>query len=123
MAISWLTAFKAIPWGDVIAAAPTVAQGAKKLWGAVGRGDAGSAAAPGSLPADAEGRLRTLEAQIAGLQRDNAASSELIKSLAEQNSRLVDAVEILRVRTRALLALCLALAVILAGLALWLLWR
>lgn len=119
MAISWLTAFKAIPWGDVIAAAPTVAQGAKKLWGAVGRGDAGSAAAPGSLPADAEGRLRTLEAQIAGLQRENAASSELIKSLAEQNSRLVDAVEILRVRTRVLLALCLALAVLLAGLALW----
>lgn len=123
MAIGWLTAFKAIPWGDVIAAAPTVAQGAKKLWGAVGRGDAGSAAAPGSLSADAEGRLRTLEAQIAGLQRENAASSELIKSLAEQNSRLVDAVEILRVRTRALLALCLALAVLLAGLALWLLWR
>lgn len=123
MAISWLTAFKAIPWGDVIAAAPTVAQGAKKLWGAVGRGDAGSAAAPGSLPADAEGRLRTLEAQIAGLQREIAASSELIKSLAEQNSRLVDAVEILRVRTRVLLALCLALAVILAGLVLWLLWR
>lgn len=123
MAISWLTAFKAIPWGDVIAAAPKVAQGAKKLWGAVGKGDAGSTAAPGSLPADAEGRLRTLEAQIAGLQRENAASSELIKSLAEQNSRLVDAVEILRVRTRALLALCLALAVLLAGLALWLLWR
>ncbi len=123
MAISWLTAFKAIPWGDVIAAAPSVAQGAKKLWGAVGRGDAGSAAAPGSLSADAEGRLRTLEAQIAGLQRENAASSELIKSLAEQNSRLVDAVEILRIRTRALLALCLALAVLLAGLALWLLWR
>lgn len=123
MAISWLTAFKAIPWGDVIAAAPKVAQGAKKLWGAVGRGDAGSAAAPGSLPADAEGRLRTLEAQIAGLQRENAASSELIKSLAEQNSRLVDAIEILRVRTRVLLTLCLVLAVLLAGLALWLLWR
>jgi hypothetical protein len=123
MAISWLTAFKAIPWGDVIAAAPAVAQGAKKLWGAVGRGDAGPAAAPGSLPADAEGRLRTLEAQITGLQRDNAASSELIKSLAEQNSRLVDAVEILRVRTRALLALCLILTVLLAGLTLWLLWR
>lgn len=123
MAISWLTAFKAIPWGDVIAAAPTVAQGAKKLWGAVGKGDAGSAVAPGSLSADAEERLRTLEAQIAGLQRDNAASSELIKSLAEQNSRLVDAVEILRVRTRALLALCLVLAVLLASLTLWLLWQ
>lgn len=125
MAISWLTAFKAIPWGDVIAAAPAVAQGAKKLWGAVGKGDAGSAAgaAPGSLAADAEERLRTLEAQIAGLQRESAASSELIKSLAEQNSRLVDAIEILRVRTRALLALCLVLAVLLAGLALWLLWR
>lgn len=125
MAIGWLTAFKAIPWGDVIAAAPTVAQGAKKLWGAVGKRDAGSdaGAAPGSLPADAEGRLRTLEAQITSLQRDNAASSELIKSLAEQNSRLVDAVEILRVRTRALLAICLALVVLLAGLALWLLWR
>ena len=31
----WLTAFKVIPWGDVIAAAPTVARGAKKLWDSI----------------------------------------------------------------------------------------
>ncbi|MCZ7654862.1 MAG: hypothetical protein M5R42_12135 [Rhodocyclaceae bacterium] len=35
MAIGWLTVFKAIPWSDVVAAAPTVVKGARKLVDAV----------------------------------------------------------------------------------------
>ncbi|MEK6593151.1 MAG: hypothetical protein AABZ67_08695 [Pseudomonadota bacterium] len=125
MAIGWITAFKAIPWGDVIAAAPTVAQGAKKLWTAVSKGNPGTGVGvdAGPQPGDAESRLRELEAGISELKRESAAASELIKSLAGQNSRLVDAVEILRLRTRALLTICFFLVMFSSGLAIWLLWR
>lgn len=125
MGIGWITAFKAIPWGDVIAAAPTVAQGAKKLWTAVRKGspEIGIGADAGLPAGDAESRLRELESRISDLKRESAASSELIKSLAEHNSRLVDAIEILRVRTRALLAICFVLVAFSSGLAIWLLWR
>ena len=45
---------------------------------------------------------RALEAQVDELRRELTAASELVTNLAEQNSRLVSAVEILRVRTRVL---------------------
>jgi hypothetical protein len=122
MGIGWITAFKVIPWGDVIAAAPAVAQGAKKLWTTVRNRnpeEADDAPPAGS----AESRLRALEARMAELARQNAASSELIQSLAEQNSRLVEAVEILRVRTRALLVLCAIFLASALVLGFWLLLR
>ena len=37
MAAPWSVLFSAIPWSDVIAHAPTVAKGAKKLWQKVGK--------------------------------------------------------------------------------------
>lgn len=117
MGIGWITAFKAIPWGDVIAAAPAVAQGAKKLWNTVRNRNAEDVASP--RPAGTDSHLRELEERIAVLERESAASSELIKSLAEQNTRLVRAVEILRVRTRALLVICVVLLVAAVALALW----
>ena len=97
----WLTAFKVIPWGDVIAAAPTVARGAKKLWDSIREQPA--APAQGPTPDSPEGRLRSLETQLGDLRKELTASSELISTLAQQNERLVEAVGILRVRTRALL--------------------
>lgn len=97
----WLTAFKVIPWGDVIAAAPTVARGAKKLWETIREQPAATASGP--APDSPEGRVRALESQLADMRRELAASMELINSLAQQNERLVEAVGILRVRTRALL--------------------
>ena len=98
---AWLTAFKVIPWSDVIAAAPTVARGAKKLWDSVRDQPPGVKTGPA---ADSpEGRLNDLEAQLGDLRKELAASLELTKSLAEQNARLVDVIGILRIRTRALL--------------------
>jgi len=98
---AWLTAFKVIPWADVIAAAPTVARGAKKLWHSVR--DQPPDSKTGPMPGGPEGRLEALESQLDDLRKELAASSELISSLAEQNARLVEAVGILRVRTRTLL--------------------
>jgi hypothetical protein len=46
MALPWSTLVKAIPWSDVIAKAPDIAQGARKLWQKVGTQESvGSAAA------------------------------------------------------------------------------
>jgi len=96
----WLTAFKVIPWGEVIAAAPAIAKGARQLWTAVRKQDA--------LPADAEpgDRVQVLETRVEALRSELASSAELVATLAEQNARLIDAVAILRLRTRVLLALC-----------------
>jgi len=113
----WITAFKIIPWADVIAAAPAVARGAKNLWDSVG--DKVHEAGAGPAPGSPEGRLRALESQLVELRRELATSSELINSLAEQNGRLVDAVGILRVRTRALLVATIIAFALLAGIGVW----
>jgi hypothetical protein len=101
----WTTALKAIPWADLIAAAPVVARGARKLWASVRHKEA--AEAEGSWP---EARLDALEAQVDELRRELAASSDLIANLAEQNTRLVEAVTVLRMRTRILFVMAAVMA-------------
>ena len=94
MAISWLTALKVIPWGDVIAHAPNILNAARQLL------DRKPAEPPPSKDEVQERITKTLA------------------DLAEQNARLVNAVEVLRVRTRILMVATVLLAV--AVLALWL---
>lgn len=125
MAISLIAAFKAIPWSDVLTAAPVIVQGAEKLWGSVARKGAATVEVGDAVPpreetlALVELRVQQLEARVADLQGEALASSELIKSLAEQNSQLVRAVDVLRVRTRAL-TVCCALLAAAAGAVWWL---
>ena len=107
----WITAFKAIPWGDLIAAAPVVARGTRKLWEAVRHQQA---ARPAS--GDPESRLESLEAQVEELRSELTAASGLVSTLAEQNGRLVEAVTILQVRMRALLIVSAVLVVAIIGL-------
>lgn len=114
---AWITAFKVIPWADVIAAAPTVARGAKKLWAAVK--NRGSEGPEENRPRGTEERLQALEAQLEELRKELVASSELVDSLAAQNARLVEAVGILRLRTRVLLWACGIAFALLAGLGAW----
>jgi len=112
---AWLTAFKVIPWGDVIAAAPTVARGAKKLWDSIRDQPPGPAAGP--APDSPESRVQALESQLVDMRKELAASTELINSLAQQNERLVEVVGILRVRTRALLFATIVTFALLAAIA------
>ncbi|MFM2074628.1 MAG: hypothetical protein RJB34_933 [Pseudomonadota bacterium] len=93
MAIAWLTALKVIPWGDVIEHAPKVLSAARKLL------DRTPAALPPSKDEVQERMAKTLT------------------DLAEQNTRLVNAVEVLRLRTRILMV-----ATVLLGLAVLGLW-
>jgi hypothetical protein len=105
----WITVFKAVPWVDVIAAAPGVARSAKKLLTGIRnrqRGEGGE-----SPPESEEGRLEALETQVLELKQGLDASAEIIKSLTEQHARLVEVVGVLRARTRALLVVCAVLVV------------
>ena len=101
MAINWITAFKVIPWGQVMENAPTVLRGAKRLWGMVFNKAAQTQAVE---------RPR-LEHEVAELKQELAKAAEILTGLAEQNTRLVEAVEILRVRTRVLTVAIVALSV------------
>jgi hypothetical protein len=107
----WTVALKAIPWAELIAAAPVVARGARKLWTSVRSKDA--AEAEGSWP---EARLDALEAQLDELRQELTASADLIANLADQNTRLVEAVTVLRMRTRILFVIALVMAAVVAGL-------
>ena len=123
MAIGWLTVLKMVPWGDVIENAPKVANGAKKLWQSVGKKPLPAAIvtpAPDAALGSGPPAVAALQAQVAGLQAAVAdlhqqmlASSELIQSLANQNTQLIKRVEANRVRVLWLAAWLLVLTIVL----------
>lgn len=119
MAIPWLLALKVIPWGDVIEHAPKVLNAARKL---MERQKAPPVAGPSSpVPLDlgqappslGELKNRLIEArQLIDQQAQTQVQlTQTLAELAEQNARLVAAVELLRVRTRVLMFVIAALAV------------
>ena len=130
MAIPWLAAaFKAIPWKEVVTAAPSLVEGTKKLWSSVTRTEKRSSFAHGQSDESSsthsdhlsaiEARLLSIEARATEIAHQAVTSAELIKSLAEQNAQLVQAVEILRIRTRKLVWFAAALGLATGFLLLW----
>lgn len=109
MAIGWTTLLSLVPWKDVIANAPKVADGAMKLWKSVAgkpvpaptRGSASNAPATAEAltPVAMEARIRALESEVTELRGQMVSSVGLVKQLAEQNSELVRRIEVNRVRT------------------------
>lgn len=109
MGLNWIAAFKLIPWADVAAATPGIAKSAKGLWSRTKKFGAKHAAAGNDLadqPIDGSvASINRLVVRINELEEEQRSASDLINALAEQNAQLVAAVSVLRVRTRALLAL------------------
>ena len=86
---SWLTALKAVPWADVIEAAPTLVDATRRLMKrAARRGPASPSSDAAPTETDAQ-RLDRIEAEL-------AEATRLLESLAEQNERLVVAIDGLR---------------------------
>ncbi|WP_137917347.1 hypothetical protein [Hydrogenophaga sp. 2FB] len=118
MAIPWLVALKVIPWGDVIEHAPKVLNAARKL---MDRQKTPAAATPppeplemgGAPPTLGELKNRLIEArQLIDQQATTQAQmAQTLAELAEQNARLVVAVDLLRKRTRLLLVAAAVLAI------------
>ena len=119
MAIPWLLALKVIPWGDVIEHAPKVLNAARKLMDRQKSPESTPAsAAPMDLVSDTppslgELRNRLIEARqlIDQQAQTQAQMAQTLTELAEQNARLVAAVELLRVRTRLFMFVIAALAI------------
>lgn len=107
MAIPWFALLKTVPWTDVIANAPTVANGAKKLWNSVSGKSPVPEIPPSGPQATTSGdsetaamraELRALKITTTELHQQMLTSSELIRELAEQNTALIKRVESYRVR-------------------------
>jgi len=105
-----LTVLSNIPWGAVVENAPKVADGASKLWSSVARwnktqaihspstDEAGEAAV--SEVVLLSNRLAAAEECIRNLNEQMQASSTLIKELAEQNTLLVQRIELTGMRLK-----------------------
>jgi hypothetical protein len=127
MAIGWLAVLQLVPWSDVINNAPKIAEGAKKLWSAVGKkppvpappveGAVSSLSPEAQAMATLQARVAAMEETIAELHGQMLASSELIKTLADQNTQLIQRIEVNRVRLLLLAGVTVVLAAA-AGLAL-----
>lgn len=102
MAIPWLAVLKVLPWQDVVANAPKLIDGAKKLWSATKT--APRPAEPATVPKPGEetieGRLAALESDTTALHEQLRISSGLIRELADQNAQLISRIEANRVRLR-----------------------
>lgn len=120
MAIGWLAVLQMVPWTDVIKNAPKVADGAKKLWNAVGKKPPSqaepaadvSALSPQAKAALLETRIAAMEEAAADLHEQMLASSELIKTLADQNTQLIQRIELSRVRMRLLAGVTVVVAIV-----------
>ena len=121
MPIPWLVVLQSVPWTDVIKNAPKVAEGAKKLWNAVGKkapvelqtgGAAGSPSSEHQAVSELQARLAAMELKTAELHNQMLASSELIKTLAEQNTQLIARIEANRIRVVWLAAATAVFAII-----------
>ncbi len=128
MALPWKLILSNVPWKDVLGNAPKIADGAKKMWGSMGRKTGGrpdgGEMAEAHLAADADlpTRLAALETASRRLQTQMLASGELIQALSQQNAQLVAQIETLRRRTQRQ-AWVLAATALAASLALLLVWQ
>jgi hypothetical protein len=111
MPINWIAAFKIIPWTDVIAAAPTVARTARDLWRGISKTESpDSVEGPTTgVPPTVEGEIQSLRTELAETRAQLLSSSEVLRALAEQDEKLIAAIEVLRARTRVLAFVCVAL--------------
>jgi hypothetical protein len=127
MAIPWLMALKAVPWGDVIEHAPSVLKAARKLIDRQSPQSPGQAGTPATQTPVSEvpslGELKNAliaaQGQIDRQAQTQRELTETLAELAEQNARLVSAVEVLRMRTRVLMFGGAALLFWLVGLTFW----
>lgn len=125
MAINWLFALKAVPWTDLVQHAPTIVKGARKLYTTVRGGTAPSSASrPATSTASTgagsvDSRIAELEGRLTEIAAEQQASAEIIRNLAEQNARMIEAIGIMRARARILLGVSVVAWIGVIVLAVW----
>lgn len=118
-----------VPWGQVIDAAPKVADGATRLWNSVTRRKAENAVEDRIVATEKvesaqvknpiyalQSQVTSLQTTVAQLKDEMEIASELIKALADQNAALITKIELNRKRVyRHTVALALVAALLLAA--------
>lgn len=110
MSTTLITALKAVPWAEVIAAAPAVADNAKKLWKMIRTSretEEQTAAADGQVadatdPAQLRQQIVHMENRLAELQAQMEQSAQVMRELADQNTVLIARIELNRRRLKQL---------------------
>jgi len=127
-----ITVLSNIPWGQVVENAPRIVEGAAKLWNAVARSrpDKSQEAEADATVQETDSATELLQKELVAirehvhrLEEQMAASSELIKELAEQHAQLVTRIELNSVRYRRLVIVTVIGAVCLAGISVYLFLR
>lgn len=127
MAISWVTALKLVPWGDVIQAAPSVLKAAKGLLkkdseqalDAAEQAAFPDAATPALASNSGELALQQvaqLEARVQQLEAAQRASHQVLEKMAEQQAQIVKTVGLLRTGATRLAWACGVLSLVVIGL-------
>ena len=102
MAIPWLLALKAIPWGTILANAPSI----------VGSADA-LVSKTSALPVAASGNdLHALTDRVAALEQRDHDTAELLMRVTAQIEALTAAGEVLQARAQWLLVVAIAASVV-----------
>ena len=125
MAVNWIASLKYVPWSKVISMTPAIVESGGKLWDRISNRQAQmstaatSSAEPPPPPAEAlaalDIRVGTLEKQMAQLREETVSSFDVVRSIVDQHSQIVHAVDVLLVRTRLLLRVCILLGAALAA--------
>lgn len=111
MAFGWITVLKIIPWKDVLENAPHIAKAAKNLY--AGRKDNTSSGSAGSsVPTSDSENKKNMNFHLHEIEREVSDLNSVVRSLAKQNVRIVEAIEVLRIRSKVLILLCIALGCI-----------
>ena len=116
---------QSVPWTEVMKNAPKVADGAKKLWNAIAKKnppspeELSSTEQPILLPEDQvvarlQRQVAALESATTDLHDQMLASSELIKALAEQNTQLIQGIEVNRIRMLRLIGVTVIVGILAA---------
>ncbi|WP_039786472.1 hypothetical protein [Herbaspirillum huttiense] len=108
MGLSWLSAIKLIPWGDVVQATPGIVKGARDLWS---RTRKAKTAVDAQQVKPVGSDVDQLGQRLAQLEAEQLEASQLINTLAEQNAQLVATMDAMRRRLRMLGAFSVLLAV------------
>lgn len=127
MTINWLASLKDVPWSKVIGMTPSIVESGRKVWDRVTSreasersGDTTQSLAQSQAPAAIaaiEIRLTALERKSAELREEAVSSFEVVRSIVDQNSQVVHAVDVLLARTQLLLRACALLGIACAALA------
>lgn len=123
MAFGWITVLKIIPWKDVLENAPHIAKAAKNLYAGTRNNTSSSGTTDSSAPTSDSGNKESTDFRLQEIEREILDLNSVVRSLAKQNVRIVEAIEVLRIRSKILIFSCVALGCILICLILLLIFK